>query len=117
MWGRGGRKTAIIQRVLIIGRFVVGIAVVPLRRSPPSCSKDISRLLFSAGVPRDRRMTGGERGERTVEGCDRRCYADRAYLELADASQSIYLAKVPLDRCSRTAATPAISILQHGGRV
>ena len=29
---------------------------------------------------------------------DSRSYADLAYLELADASQSIYLAEAPLDR-------------------
>jgi len=72
-------------------------AFYPFAPSPPH-SEEVSKLLSSTGLPRDGR--GGGRGPRgLVRGASDRRYADRAYLELADASQSIYLAKAPLDRC------------------
>lgn len=65
---------------------------------PPPRSEKVSKLLSSAELPRD--GVGGGRGSgELARGASDRRYADRAYLELADASQSIYLAKAPLDRC------------------
>ena len=98
----------------------------PDRRGPPSASypsrapllphaEEVSKLLSSAGLPRVGREGRGEISG-VGEGCKRQagCYADRAYLELTDASQSIYLAKAPLDRCPRP-NSPAISTPASGG--
>jgi len=75
----------VIRWVLIIGRLVEDRLLVPLRRHKPS-------------PEREREGESAEGCQRDERRCDSRRYADRAYLELADASQSIYLAKVPLDR-------------------
>lgn len=79
-------------------------AFYPLHAPPPSPTPSFgggfeASLLREAAAGRVR-GTGREGPRGLARGAsDRRRYADRAYLELADASQSIYLAKAPLDRC------------------
>lgn len=83
--------------------------VVPFRRHQPALwfgGSVGASLLRKEASERDGESAedhGGPPG-RDEGRCDSRRYADRAYLELTDASQSIYLAKAPLDRRSSPAA-------------
>lgn len=85
--------------------------VVPFRRHQPALwfgGSVGASLLRKEASERDGESAedhGGPSG-RDEGRCDSRRYADRAYLELTDASQSIYLAKAPLDRRPSPADTP-----------
>lgn len=83
--------------------------VVPFRRHQPalwfggSVGASLLRKEASERNGESAEDHGGSPG-RDEGRCDSRRYADRAYLELTDASQSIYLAKAPLDRRPSPAA-------------